>query len=60
MILATIKAGFEFGTEALRFLQTEQGKDLVERSLKDRAAMDKFWADVAAGAKAVIKGDIFK
>ena len=60
MVLATLKAGFEFGTEALRFAQTEQGKQLVAKSMADRAVWDKFWSDIAAGMKKLFSGEAFK
>lgn len=44
--LQTAKAGFEFGTEFLKFLATPQGQALVEKSIQDRANWDKFWGGV--------------
>jgi len=45
LIIGTIKAGFEFGIELLKFLQTPQGAAALEQATKDRAAWDKWWAD---------------
>lgn len=59
-IVAAIKAGFEFGTELLRFLQTAQGKALLEQSMRDRTATDKFFADAASAIGRFVKGDLFK
>jgi hypothetical protein len=60
MILATIKAGFEFGIELLKFLQTDEGKKLVNKSLEDRTAWDKFWTDVASGLRKLFSGELLK
>lgn len=60
VIIATIKAGFEFGTELLKYLQTEEGKAFVKKSTEDRAAWDKFWVDAGAGLKGLISGEMFK
>lgn len=59
-ILATIRAGFDFGTELLRYLQTPEGKAFTEQAIKDRAAWDKFWADAASGIKRLVSGELFK
>lgn len=60
LIFATIKAGFEFGIELLRFLQTDQGRKLVEQSMKDRAAWDSFWKDAGNGLKDFFSGKLFE
>jgi len=44
LALETAKAGFEFGTEVMKFLATEQGQKVVEKSLADRAEWDQRWA----------------
>lgn len=59
-ILMTIQAGFMFGTELLKFLQTDEGKKLVNKSLEDRAAWDKFWGEVGTGIKQLFSGELFK
>lgn len=59
-ILATIKAGFEFGTEALRFLQTDEGRKLINQSMQDRKAWDDFWANAGRGVKSLFTGELFK
>ena len=48
-ILLTIRAGFEFGTELLRYLQTPEGQAVVKKSLEDSAAWEKFWQGVGDG-----------
>lgn len=60
LIIGTIRAGFEFGIELLRFLQTEQGRKFAEQTLKDRAAWDAFWSDTATGLQRLFNGDLFK
>ena len=60
MILATIKAGFEFGTELVRYLQTEDGKAFVKKTTEDRAAWDKFWSEAGRGLKGLVSGEMFK
>ena len=39
-VLQTIRAVAEAITETLRWMQTEQGQEVVKRSLADRAALD--------------------
>jgi hypothetical protein len=39
---------------------TEDGKALVARTTKDRAAWDKFWADAAKGTRTLFSGGLFK
>lgn len=58
-ILETIHAGFLFGTELLKFAQTDQGRDLIEQSLADRAKWDSFWLDVGNGLTAFFTGTLF-
>ena len=58
-IVLTVRAGFEFGTALLRFLETEEGRALVKKSLEDRAAWDQFWADVGGGVKSLFTGELF-
>ena len=58
-IMLTIRAGFEFGTELLRYLQTPEGQAVVRKSLEDRAAWDKFWQDVGDGLKKFFTGELF-
>ena len=60
MVLETIKVGFEFGIEALKFAQTPEGKQLIAKSIEDRAAWDAFWADTGAGLKKFFSGEILK
>jgi hypothetical protein len=59
-ILLTIRAGFEFGTELLRYLQTDKGQEFAAQVLNDRAAWDKFWLDAGGGLKRLFTGDLFK
>lgn len=60
LILATIKAGFDFGTELLKYLQTDQGRALVQQSMNDRASWDTFWQHIGGGLKQFFSGDLFK
>ena len=60
MVLETIKVGFEFGIEALKFAQTEEGKKVINKSIEDRAAWDAFWAATGAGLKKFFSGEILK
>ena len=60
MVLETIKVGFEFGIEALKFAQTEEGKKVINKSIEDRAACDAFWADTGAGLKKFFSGELLK
>lgn len=55
-ILATIRAGFEFGTELLKYLQTDEGKAFSKQALQDRASWDKFWADTGKDLKTFFSG----
>lgn len=59
-ILATIRVGFEFGTELLKWAQTEEGKAFAKQALADRAKWDSFWVDVGNGLTKFFKGDLFK
>jgi len=59
-ILATIRAGFEFGTELLKYLQTETGREFAKQVLQDRAKWDSFWLDVGKGLEKVFSGAVFK
>jgi hypothetical protein len=58
--LATLKAGFEFGTTLLGWLMTDEGKAFARKSMEDRAAWDKFWKDAADGLKSLFTGQLFK
>ena len=58
-ILLTIRAGFEFGTELLRYLQTTEGQEFVRQSLNDRAAWDSFWGDAGKQLKRFFSGELF-
>jgi hypothetical protein len=60
MILATMKAGFEALSELLKFLQTEQGKKVVEQMLSDRTKWDAFWAKVPDVLGKFFRGEYFK
>jgi|WetSurMetagenome_2_1015567.scaffolds.fasta_scaffold19622_6 hypothetical protein len=60
MILATIKSGFEFGSEFLKFLQTEQGKKVINQMLDDRTKWDAFWAKAPEVLKKFFTGEYFK
>lgn len=60
LILATIKSGFEFASELLRFLQTDQGKKLVDQAMTDRQNWDTFWTHVGGGIKSFFSGQLFK
>ncbi len=55
MIAALGKAGFEFGTELLKFWQTEQGKKAFEQMLLDRANWDAGWKSFTAPFVALFK-----
>jgi hypothetical protein len=59
LVLSTIKAGFDFGTELLKFLQTDQGRDLVKQSLEDRAKWDAFWSQTGDGMRKFFTGQLF-
>ena len=59
-ILATIRLGFEFGIELLKYLQTDQGKKTVEQMLSDRTKWDAFWAGVPDVLKKLFTGEYFK
>jgi len=58
-VLAAIRAGFEFGTELCRFLQTPEGQRVLKQSREDRAAWDAWWqrveTDFTRGWAAVIQ-----
>lgn len=58
--LATIKSGFDFGIELLRYLQTPQGQAFAKRVMDDRAAWDKAWSDAGKWLEKFFKGDLFK
>jgi len=60
LIIGTIRAGFEFGTELIKFLLTEEGRKLVNQMLQDRKAWDKFWSDVGVGLKKLVTGELFR
>ena len=60
LIIGAIRAGFEFGTQLIKYLMTEEGKKLVIKSLEDRAAWDKFWGDVAGWLEKFISGELFR
>lgn len=59
-ILLTIQSLANLGIEALKFAQTEEGRKLIEKSLADRLAWDKFWSDAGHGISRLFKGDLFK
>ncbi len=59
-ILATIRAGFEFGTELLKYLQTEHGQKTVEKALETQENWDAFWGKVGAGIQKLFSGELFK
>ena len=59
-ILQTIRSVADCTTEIVRYLQTEEGKKLVNKSLEDRAAWDMFWKDVESGMKKLFSGELFK
>lgn len=60
MILAAIKSGFDFGTELLKYLQTDEGKKFVAQALQDRKNWDDFWKGVGSGIHSLFDGDLFK
>ncbi len=59
-ILATIRAGFEFGTELLKYLQTEHGQKMVEKSLESRENWEEFWGRVGGGLQKFFSGELFQ
>ena len=59
LVLTTIRAGFDMGTELLRFLQTPQGKEFVEKSLADREEWDRFWSEAGGGLAKFFSGKLF-
>lgn len=60
LILTTIKAGFDFGTELLKYLQTDQGKAFIKKMTEDAAAREKWWAEVCDWSTKFFKGDLLK
>jgi len=59
-ILATIRVGFEFGIELLKYLQTDAGRKFAEQVIEDRAKWDSFWLDIGKGLEKVFSGALFK
>ncbi len=43
VILATIRSGFEFGTQLLKFLQTTNGKRMVVKALDNADKSEENW-----------------
>lgn len=60
LILSTIRAGFEFGTQTLKYLQTETGREFAKQVLADRAKWDSFWLDIGKGLEKLFSGAVFK
>ena len=60
LVLATIQSAAQFGTELLKFAQTEDGMRIIQKSFEDRAAWDKFWVDASAWFKKFVTGELFK
>ena len=57
-VLLTIRACAEALTATMKWLSTDQGKQVIERSLQDRAAWDKFWADAGKGIQGLFSGKL--
>jgi len=55
-IALTIQAVAGAVREVFAWLQTPEGRAVVRKSLEDRAAWDRFWADAARGIKTVFQG----
>lgn len=60
LILGTIKAVAELGVEALKFIQTEQGKQIVTKMIEDRETWDKNVTALGNWVKALVRGELFK
>jgi len=45
-VCLTIRSVAEAIKAACEFAATEQGQKLIAKSIEDRAAWDKFWADI--------------
>ena len=54
-ILATVQAVAAAVTEIFRWLQTPEGQRVVQKSLEDREAWDRFWQDVARGIQTLFR-----
>jgi len=59
-ILATVQTVAAALTEIFRWLQTPQGQQVVEQSLKDRQKWDEFWAQIAKGTQKLFTGELFR
>ena len=55
-VLGVLQAAFVFGTELLKFLQTDEGKALLAKATVDRATFDGFCADAAKSVTGFLKG----
>ena len=60
VVMEVIRAGFVFGTELLKFMQTKQGMELITKSLEDRKKWDSFWKDVGESLGNFFTGKLFK
>ena len=60
LILGAAKAGFEFGTELLRYLQTAEGQAWVKKLTDDAAEREKLLADAGGWLTKLLKGDLLK
>jgi len=58
-ILATVQAVATALAEIFRWLQTPQGQQVVEQSLRDRQKWDEFWAQMAGGLQKLFSGELF-
>jgi len=59
-VLLTIKACAEALTATMTWLSTDQGKAVVAKSLEDRTAWDRFWAEAGGGIRKFFSGELFK
>ena len=58
-ILATVQTVAAALTEIFRWLQTPQGQQVVEQSLKDRQKWDEFWQQVGSALHDLFTGKMF-
>jgi len=58
-VLAAIQALATATAEIFKWLQTPQGQQVVEQSLKDRQKWDEFWQQVGSALHDLFTGKMF-
>ena len=58
-VLVTIRACAEAVSATMKWLESPQGQKVVEKSLADRAAWERFWSDAERSIQGLFSGKMF-